>query len=139
MSPYQLGSIRYWLLTFTFALLSGCQTPQPTFEYRKPQYMEINGHPFVKTVATDTFGSQWHLIELKPRQLPYRGQFAKISAQERWRAILKELNAAIIETCHGPALGNISFRADRRNYLEEEANLDAPKFAQAKFQCKMQP
>jgi hypothetical protein len=126
-----------WALLLSALVLLGCQATPPKFETRRPESVTIQGFPFIKTVAKDTFGSPWKLVELRPAQLPYTGELASLSEGGRWAAIFKDLNVAIQAECKGQGTdGKPKYRADKVRFADSGQAMDTPKFAQAKFKCK---
>lgn len=117
--------------------VAGCQSTNPVFESRKPEAITIAGYPFEKKVAHDTFGSGWKLVEVHPKVLPYSGEIAKMTAQDRWIEVFKTLHDSVALECRGFSIdGKPSYRADENDFAKMGSSLETPKFGQVKFKCK---
>lgn len=116
--------------------LVGCQTMQPKFTLQSKETVTIENFKFEKSLATDSNGSRWKMVGIRPTKLPYAGKIAALSAEDRWLKLFEAALASIKADCGGAPTQMPEIKAAELDYNKLGNSPEHPAYIQAKYMCQ---
>lgn len=118
------------------SVIAGCETTQPKFDLQSTKIIVVEEFKFEKRIASDSDGSGWRYLEIKPEKLPYAGRIASLTAEERWLKLFRSALESIKADCNGAPQQMPEIKAAELDYKKFGNSPNHPAYIQAKYRCQ---